>query len=31
MLTYAVQRGPLEWVAQRIHRLAVFIGYGLRA
>jgi hypothetical protein len=30
MLTYYVQQGPLAWLAQRIHRLAVFIGYGLR-
>ncbi len=30
MLTYHVQQGPLAWLAQRIHRLAVFIGYGLR-
>jgi len=30
MLTYHVQHGPLAWLAQRIHRLAVFIGYGLR-
>ena len=30
MLTYQVQQGPLAWLAQRIHRLAVFIGYGLR-
>lgn len=30
MLTYYVQRGPLAWLAQRLHRLAVFIGYGLR-
>lgn len=30
MLTYHVQHGPLAWVTQRIHRLAVFIGYGLR-
>jgi hypothetical protein len=30
MLTYYVQEGPLAWLAQRIHRLAVFIGYGLR-
>lgn len=30
MLTYHVQEGPLAWLAQRIHRLAVFIGYGLR-
>ena len=30
MLTYHVQQGPLAWIAQRIHRLAVFIGYGLR-
>jgi hypothetical protein len=31
MLTYHVQQGALAWLAQRIHRLAVFIGYGLRA
>ena len=30
MLTYYVQQGPAAWLAQRIHRLAVFIGYGLR-
>jgi hypothetical protein len=30
MLTYHVQHGLLAWLAQRIHRLAVFIGYGLR-
>jgi len=30
MLTYYVQHGPLAWLAQRLHRLAVFIGYGLR-
>ena len=30
MLTYHVQRGALAWLAQRIHRLSVFIGYGLR-
>jgi len=30
MLTYHVQQGPLAWLAQRLHRLAVFIGYGLR-
>jgi hypothetical protein len=30
MLTYHVQRGALAWLAQRLHRFAVFIGYGLR-
>jgi len=30
MLTYHVQQGPLDWLAQRLRRLAVFIGYGLR-
>jgi hypothetical protein len=30
MLTYYVQQGALAWLAQRLHRLAVFIGYGLR-
>jgi hypothetical protein len=30
MLTYHVQQGALAWLAQRLHRLAVFIGYGLR-
>jgi hypothetical protein len=30
MLTYHVQQGVLAWLAQRLHRLAVFIGYGLR-
>ena len=30
MLTYHVQQGALAWLAQRIHRLSVFIGYGLR-
>lgn len=30
MLTYHVQQGLLAWLAQRLHRLAVFIGYGLR-
>jgi hypothetical protein len=30
MLTYHVQAGALAWLAQRIHRLSVFIGYGLR-
>jgi hypothetical protein len=30
MLTYYVQHGPLAWLAQRIHRLGAFIGYGLR-
>src|SRR5712692_1293232 len=30
MLTYYVQDGLLSWAAQRLQRLAVFIGYGLR-
>ena len=30
MLTYHIQQGALAWLAQRLHRLAVFIGYGLR-
>jgi hypothetical protein len=30
MLTYYVQDGLLGWAAQRLQRLAVFIGYGLR-
>jgi hypothetical protein len=30
MLTYYVQNGLLGWAAQRLQRLAVFIGYGLR-
>jgi len=30
MLTYHVQQGALAWLAQRLHRLAAFIGYGLR-
>jgi len=31
MLTYHVQKGALAWLAQRLHRIAVFIGYGLRS
>jgi hypothetical protein len=30
MLTYHVQHGWLAWIAQRLRRLAAFIGYGLR-
>ncbi len=30
MLTYYVQQGALDWLAQRFQRLLVFIGYGLR-
>ena len=31
MLTYYVQQGALAWLAQRLRRIAVFIGYGLRS
>jgi hypothetical protein len=31
MVTYHVQQGALAWLAQRLHRIAVFIGYGLRS
>jgi hypothetical protein len=31
MVTYHVQHGALAWLAQRLHRIAVFIGYGLRS
>ncbi len=30
MLTYYVQDGPRDWLAQRLQRLLVFLGYGLR-
>ena len=30
MLTYYVQQGALDWLAQRLQRWLVFIGYGLR-
>jgi hypothetical protein len=31
MVTYQVQQGALAWLAQRLHRIGVFIGYGLRS
>ncbi len=31
MVTYQVQQGALAWLAQRLRRIAVFVGYGLRS